>query len=261
MMQPGLVSATFRQLPAEEIMQLAISTGLVAIEWSGDVHVPPGDQKRARHTARLTRAAGLQVAGYASYYIAGHSEGRGLAFDTALSTAAELGAPVIRVWAGQIGSSRASPLQREQIAADLRRIAGLAEKAGIRVSLEFHAGTLTDSTDSLLTLLQTEAAHPNLRTHWQPALGMETARALAGLQAVQPWLETMHVFHWATAPVQRLPLSAGMEPWRQFLAAAPNARHALLEFVAHDDPQNLVRDAATLHQLLASLPATVTNTY
>ena len=38
----GVCSVTFRALSVEEVAQLAASAGVQAIEWGGDVHVPPG---------------------------------------------------------------------------------------------------------------------------------------------------------------------------------------------------------------------------
>lgn len=250
MMRSGMVSVTFRRLTPGEIVRLSADAGLDAIEWGGDVHAPHGDLTCARRVADLTRAAGLQVAGYASYYYAGFSQNQGLRFETVLTTAVELGAPVIRVWAGKLASSQASPEDRRNIGDDLHRIAAQAEKSGIRVAVEYHAGSLTDSPASTLSLLGTEAAHPNLRTYWQSRPNENLDSALQELSSIQPWLENIHVFHWAHQPVERLPLAVGEDRWRRFLEAAGDARHALLEFVPDDDPRNLARDAATLHRLL-----------
>jgi hypothetical protein len=47
MIRTGLVSVTFRQLSAEEIIKLVVCAGLEGIEWGGDIHVPHGDLKRS----------------------------------------------------------------------------------------------------------------------------------------------------------------------------------------------------------------------
>ena len=44
----GLVSVTFRQLPADEVVAVAAKAGLAAIEWGGDVHVPLGNLVTAK---------------------------------------------------------------------------------------------------------------------------------------------------------------------------------------------------------------------
>ena len=51
MLTPGLVSVSFRPLAGEEIIRLAKETGLAAVEWGGDVHVPAGDTARAKELA------------------------------------------------------------------------------------------------------------------------------------------------------------------------------------------------------------------
>ena len=39
---PGLVSVTFRQLSPEDIIDITYASGLKAVEWGSDVHLPAG---------------------------------------------------------------------------------------------------------------------------------------------------------------------------------------------------------------------------
>jgi len=253
MISPGLVSVTFRALSPAEIVALVRQAGLRGIEWGGDIHVPHGNLARAREVRALTQDAGLAVAAYGSYYRAVASEAADLPFANVLETAVELGASVIRVWAGTAGSATASPELRAQVVTDLRRIATLAAAARVGVSLEFHNGTLTDTADSTVRLLA-EVNHPNLSTYWQPPLELDTARCLQDLRSLLPRLTHLHVYHWRPAPMERLPLAAGAERWRSFLdlaATAPGDRYAMLEFVEGDAPASFLRDAATLKSWLS----------
>ncbi|MEO6876665.1 MAG: TIM barrel protein [Opitutaceae bacterium] len=237
-----------------EIVALVCQAGLRGIEWGGDVHVPHGDVARSREVRELTQQAGLTVAAYGSYYRAAQSESAGLAFGRVLDSAVELGAPLIRVWAGPAGSAAASRELRTQVTADLRRIAGLAAAASVGVSLEFHNGTLTDTAESTRQLLA-EVNHPNLSTYWQPPIDLDTAPCVQDLQSLLPKLTHVHVYHWRPASTERLPLAAGAERWRRFLEVAETAagdRYALLEFVEDDAPANFLRDAATLKSWLKS---------
>ncbi|MEZ5208343.1 MAG: hypothetical protein R2690_15535 [Acidimicrobiales bacterium] len=68
---PGLCSVTFRALAVPAVVDLAAEAGLEAIEWGGDVHVPPGDVRRAAAAAQATLATGLRVGSYGSYLFAG----------------------------------------------------------------------------------------------------------------------------------------------------------------------------------------------
>ncbi|MDB6169959.1 MAG: sugar phosphate isomerase [Verrucomicrobia bacterium] len=256
MIHPGLVSITFRALPPAQIVALVRQAGLHGIEWGGDIHVPHGNVARAREVRELTIEAGLSVAAYGSYYRAGQSESNGLPFGQVLESALELGAPTIRVWAGTAGSAASGPEMRASVVADLRRIAAAAGSSGVTVSLEFHNGTLTDTADSAARLLD-EVGHANLFTYWQPPLDRDTAGCAEDLRRLLPRVTHLHVYHWKPSSTVRLPLGEGAARWRDFLGVAARDardRHAMLEFVEGDAPENFLRDAATLKKWLDRQP-------
>lgn len=251
MISTGLVSITFRQLTPEAIISLVREAGLRGIEWGGDVHVPHGNLARAREVGELTREAGLEVAAYGSYFRAGHSEEAGLPFSQVLDSALELGAPVIRVWAGSAGSATVDNEARWRVVSDLRRIAEFAAKAGVRIATEFHGGTLTDTNESANQLL-VEVDHANLYSYWQPLMGMTDEICLEAIGQLAPRLSHLHVYHW-DSPQERCLLVEGAERWQKFLQAAdaiPGDRYAMLEFVKDDAPENFLGDAATLREWL-----------
>jgi sugar phosphate isomerase/epimerase len=144
----GLVSVTFRQLAVDEIVKVAKDAGLAAIEWGGDIHVPLGD-----------------LAAYGSYLRAGSVDREEIR--TAVNTAAELGAPRIRVWAGTVGTAEAGVGDRMAVTRGLAELADVAAGAGIEIAMEFHRGTLTDEVDSTITLLLDVGA-PNPRRTGNP---------------------------------------------------------------------------------------------
>ncbi len=251
MLKPGLVSITFRKLSPAEIVNLAARAGIESIEWGGDVHVPHGDVTRARQVRDLTRDHGITTAAYGSYYHAG--EHLDFSFADVLTTAVELGAPVIRVWAGKQGSAQATPAYRAHVAEDLHRVVSLAAECGIRVALEFHGGTLTDNTESALAI-HAAADQANLGLYWQPPCGWTETQLLRSLRQVLPLLVNLHVFHWQNDGV-RCPLAAGQGRWRSWLevvrpVAVKQEVHALLEFVKDDAPAQFLQDAQSLRQLL-----------
>jgi sugar phosphate isomerase/epimerase len=258
MITPGLVSVTFRQLPPERIVTLAAEAGLASIEWGGDVHVPHGDVSRARDVRRFTADAGLMISAYGSYYRAGVSQGQGLSFGPVVETAAELGAPVVRVWAGVAGSRESDDASRRAVADDLARVCDDASRLKLGIALEFHADTLTDTAESALALIR-EVDKPNLTSFWQPPNGMATVEALRGLQLLLRHVRNLHVFHWWPDRHHRLALADGVDRWRRYLAAAGaaageaarEARHASLEFVVGDDVDAFRRDAAILLRLVS----------
>lgn len=254
MIRRGLVSISFRQLSPPEIVALCVESQLEGIEWGGDVHVPHGDLGTAAAVAELTRNAGLEVAAYGSYYRAG-TDDRNLPFAKVLDSAIALGAPVIRVWAGNRGSADATPDFRADVAKDLAGCGAKAGEAGIVVALEFHGGTLTDTAESAADLMKVLEGS-GVRLYWQPPVGLPPELAAQGLRQVLPWVDNVHVFAWQKENdgILKLPLSEGAVSWALYLAALKTAgrdRWALLEFVRDNDPDNLPADAATLRSWLA----------
>lgn len=255
---PGLVSITFRQLSAREVLSLAAQNGMCGIEWGGDVHVPHGDLETAGEVARLTAEAGLQVAAYGSYYrfedgLPGAS-GAGPAFAEVLETAAVLGAPAIRVWAGTRGPAQTPPAVRAALVRRARECAGAAAARGLELHLEFHAETLTETPESTEALLE-EIGHPAVRTLWQPPLQMAPRERLAGLRRLKDRVANLHCNHFAQDPWPDIhPLAEGSEEWRTYLSdLAPLAkgRWVLLEHVRDHSPDAFREDAAALRALFS----------
>ena len=69
-----MVSVTFRDRSAEDVIRLAVENGLEAIEWSENAHVQADDPQGAAELREATEAAGLKVAAYGSYYRLGEYE-------------------------------------------------------------------------------------------------------------------------------------------------------------------------------------------
>ncbi|WP_344311908.1 sugar phosphate isomerase/epimerase family protein [Fodinicola feengrottensis] len=234
---------TFRQLSVPEVVGVAAKAGLAAVEWGGDIHVP--DPAAAAIARTLTADAGLSVAAYGSYFRAGVSDPADL--EAILTTAAELGAPYVRVWAGTVGSADASAEQRLAVVDALAAASRQAAAHGVGIVVEYHPKTLTDTLDSALRLF--DEVGPDVRPYWQPWDCFQVAEARTEVRALLArGLPTVHVFSWDTDG-RRLPLAAGEAMWRgvlEELAAAGGPRNALLEFVAADDPATFAADAETL---------------
>ena len=247
-------------------MSVAAGAGLECIEWGGDVHVPPGDLEAARRARSATLDAGLRVASYGSYW---RCSG---AFAPVLATARELGAPRVRVWAGEIGSADASPARRHEIASAARDAAAspaaappspaappaagasrtpartpaaASPRAPIALAFELHGGTLTDDFDSALALVEASG----VPCYWQPPQDMLDAEALAGLRRL-PGVPAVHVFSWWPGST-RLRLREREALWRRVFEVF-TAGDALLEFVPGDDPALVAEEAEACRALLSS---------
>lgn len=235
---PGLVSISFRQESPETIIQASKAAGLRAIEWGGDVHVPAGDRETARRVGDATRKAGLTVAAYGSYYRLGTAADPSPAFSQVLDTAQALGAPVIRLWAGTAGSAEVSQEARAAWAAEARQLAGMADKAGVTLTLECHNNTLTDRWESAVAFLK-QVNHPRLRMYWQPNQFEDSAYNRRAAQELAPFTRHVHVFQWDAE--RRYPLAQGREDWRIYRDILTRAwegdgqEHGLLLEFMHDD--------------------------
>ncbi|MEA2068423.1 MAG: sugar phosphate isomerase/epimerase family protein [Verrucomicrobiota bacterium] len=250
MVKSGMCSVTFRDKTPEEIIDLVVEAGLDGIEWGADKHVPPTDLENAKRVGQLTRAAGLEVASYGSYYFAFDRPGDPLAdFTPEIDAAIALGASVIRIWAGSFAIEK-TPEYFRAVAGQSRAFAEAAQAAGIKIAYEFHANTFTETLEGTLKLIEA-VNHPNLYTYWQPPHGSGLEQRLEELATLKDRLLNLHVFHWTSNPEPhtRLPLAEGSKAWNTCLAAADESgteRYALLEFVRDDDPGQFLQDAATL---------------
>lgn len=253
MFKIGLCSVTFRNLSVEEIIKLSIKAGVEGIEWGGDVHVKPGDIERASEVGQLTKAANIEVTSFGSYYRTGDIEENDHSFEEILTTAQYLQAPAIRVWAGSLGSQEADEEYRLKVVDDARRIAELAAQQKISIHFEYHGGTLTDTKESAVNLLET-VDHPNVYAYWQPAVGETIQQRIDSIQEIYPWLSNVHLFHWEFT--DRLPFEKGSGVWKKYLeklTSTQKARYLLMEFVKDDRKEQFLEDIQALKKLLHEL--------
>jgi len=255
MIRTGLVSITFRKLQPQEIVNLVTKAGLSGIEWGGDIHVPHGNTDLARQVYKMTVDAGLQVAAYGSYYRVGCEEQIGLSFEKVLDTALALKAPVIRVWAGNRGSKDADESWWCKVIEETHRISEMAKKAGITIAFEYHGNTLTDTGESAYRLMKAVGSE-NTKSYWQPPVGMEDDLRLKGLEQILPWLENIHVFWWNVQ--ERMDLAQGIDSWKKYMnviRTAQGDRYCMIEFVKGDDPEQFLKDAEALKQIVTTTPS------
>ncbi len=249
----GLCSVTYRSLPAAEVIALAANSGLETIEWGGDVHAPPESPGTLDQVRELTTARGMTVGGYGSYFRAGpHGEPE---FLPVARAAARLGAPRIRIWAGNAGSAETDPDARHRVVAATRAAATIAADHGLLLGYEYHRNTLTDTVESTLRLLA-EVDHPAVATYWQPPVGMDDDEAIDGLRRILPHLCAVHVFSW-WPETERLPLATRDKLWHRAFAELSGLGtpiDALLEFVPDNNPAALETEAATLRHLIDTQP-------
>ncbi|MDF7805974.1 sugar phosphate isomerase/epimerase [Pontiellaceae bacterium B12219] len=260
-MKTGICSISFGQLKPDELIDLVQQSELDAIEWAGNVHVQPGDVQTASNVRKMTEDAGLEVSSYGSYWKVVDEAGVPVPFEPVLESALTLKTDTIRIWAGHQPSDAVSDSERATLVSALHEALTLAEKQGMKLALEFHANTLSDSNSATLQLLN-EVNRPNFYTYWQPIYWLtDPEYRMDGLKKLADQVLNMHVFHWLFRPgagswgesTDRRPLSEAAKDWEAYFSVPlkPESEHyALLEFVRNDDPQQFLRDAATLNSWL-----------
>lgn len=251
MIVPGIVSATFKKESPAFVMEAAKEAGLQAIEWSENWHVPAGDAQAAGELYRRTVAAGFQIAGYGSYYKLGTEEDPQARFEQSLRSAQAMHAPLIRIWGGTKASRAVTEQEWERLVVEARRAAQAAGEAGIKVALEWHRNTLTDTNASAERFLL-DVDHPNLYCLWQPTPELTIPQRAAGLDMLEQRgkLLNLHVYYWEEDG--RHPFSEGVDAWRMYLdhVNRKEDRYALMEFVKGDTKEQLIADAAVFRKLL-----------
>ncbi len=269
MIKTGICSLTLGTLSVEEVIDIVKQAGLDGIEWWGKDHVPHGDIKTAKLTRKLTSEAGLEVSSYGSYYHAGISEEEGLSFQNVLDTAVALGAPTIRIWAGDKNYADATPEFIKQIINDTIRIADMAADKDISITFEYHGGTLTNRNDTAIKFAS-QVPHPNVFFSWQSPHGYPVEHCLEGLEDILERLSTIHVYHWTIGSYEkntvnetirplnfpddfhRHPLSDGIDRWTKYVAQIKSTgrdHYMFLEFVKNDIPEQVISDAKILKEL------------
>jgi sugar phosphate isomerase/epimerase len=211
-------------------------------------------------TKRMLRDAGLDLVSLGSYYrpesvssaggsATGETAGGSAASGDAdretrpasvLRAAAELEAPLVRIWAGSRNYDEYAPHERESIYDQIRLFADDAAKAGIRIVLERHNKTLTNSWMSAGEVIRA-IGHDAVALCYQvpyPVPAAELSTMVADdCTRLLPLCEHAHLQNYTEKPDGSLPrtlLDRGVVDYAGFSAAARAAGYsgwAMVEFI------------------------------
>jgi sugar phosphate isomerase/epimerase len=247
-MKAGLTSVTFRKLSADEIIALASEGGLDGIEWGSDVHVPEGNVALAREIAEKTRASGLEVLSYGSYFFLG----AGMDFKPFLDSCVALGADVIRVWGGKKERGEMTDEEYRELVSETKKIGKMAEECGVTVGFEFHGHSITATAFDAVNLIE-DVGLPGVRLYWQTVLGATREENLENLKTVSPYLVNAHAFHYTGNKQELLCDAGGKENWTDYVSALSDygfERAVIIEFTKGGLRESFLSDAATLRGLI-----------
>lgn len=241
----GLVSISFRNHTAEEIIGAVKEAGLNAVEWGGDLHVPHGNVSRAEEVKALCQNAGISIPEYGSYYFIGESEPA--LWESVLASARALDAPVIRIWGGKKSSDSLTTAEYSALVADAQRICDTAPDRTL--CLECHGSSITDEYHMALQFLH-DVSRQNLKMFWQPNQFRCFSYNIDALEALLPYIYSVHVFSWARE--QHFPLAQGKKEWTEYLKCLSTRENIyyMLEFMHDGRIESLNETAQELKEWL-----------
>lgn len=255
----GVVSVTFRQYAYKNFINCIKLTDLACIEWGSDIHVPYNDSEKAVNVNNEMSANSLATASYGSYYRLGQPHEPGL-FSMILDTAKIISAPMIRVWGGTKNSGDLTSAEKNDIIADAVDIAAVAKKENLKISLEYHGSTITNTAESAVDFIKEvrNQGGDNVYLYWQANQYVGFNENKLNLMKLCPYLSNIHVFAWEKDT--RLPLAEHKNIWIEYIniikdnADMINMRHDfLLEFVKNDKAEQLVEDSKVITELIGGI--------
>ncbi|MEA3399856.1 MAG: sugar phosphate isomerase/epimerase family protein [Armatimonadota bacterium] len=192
-MKTALCTIAFRERLLEYSLDIACEGGLDGVEiWGREPHISEEyDANRVEAARRMVADRGLKVAVFGSYVCLGATERDSTPLRDALQIAAGLDAPVIRVWASDVGSDEADEDIWKQTVEECAGAAAAAEKMGMRLAAEMHNNTLADTGESARRLVD-EVGSDHFGLNYQAAPSLNGEAALERLEHVVPDVFHLH---------------------------------------------------------------------
>lgn len=238
---PGVVSISFRNKSAEQIIEEARACGLTAIEWGSDVHAPANRPERVAEIAGLTQAAGLVCCSYGTYLRIGQFSEADLRLH--IAAAKRLGTSVLRLWAGDKDFEAYTPEETQAFFGECRGLAQIAEDENVVLCMECHNHTYTSRLEGALSLMEAVDSEA-FRMYWQPNQFRTVEENLNYAKAIAPYTRHIHVFNWEGT--ECYPLAGAKALWKAYFSKFSGTHYALLEFMPDNAADAFERESKTL---------------
>ena len=242
-MKLGMTSLTFRDRSIEETAKYAKEAGIDGIEWGvSETHASLTDDTFLERIKEASRKNGLEIFSLGAYCNMTDPED----CDKTLQVAIKLGAPIIRIWAGN-----KSPKECDEAYVDcvVKNTIAMAKKAAahhIKLGFEYHSYTLTETAESAVSLIK-RINCPNVGLYWQPEGNISVEENLANRNQVLPYcIGNMHVQNWNEEESYILLEGISDRLEQYFGDIKEQDYHLMIEFVKDAEPENLNKDAAVL---------------
>lgn len=264
-MKLGLCTIAFREKLLEDALNIARQIGFDGVEiWGREPHISATyDDRRVRAARKMVESRGLTVAMFGSYLRLGApapDEEEEVTVEAALQTTQALGAPLCRVWAGDVSSKKAGKEKWRKVTEELERACAMAANMDVVLAVEMHSGTLADTARSTLRLLKDVGAD-NLKVNYQASFGKDAEDPRRRLRSVLPHVVNVHAQNCRPArasqdgKLELVPLADGTVDYGrlvQILSDAGFDGFVAVEFIPPSAP-NKVTGLARDYEYLRSL--------
>jgi 3-dehydroshikimate dehydratase len=254
----GLCTIAFRDLPFDEVLDLAVSAGFDGVEpWGRPDHTPdPFDEDVIKRSADAVLSRGLEVSQFGSYANP-TSDGFALQVEEALAISKIYQTNAIRVWVGDCGSAEAKDAQWEVAISGFVSFCDQAADAGMALVVEMHNGRLSDTVDGCLRLIE-GVNRENFRMNFQPMFSNTSETTLDEAQRISPFVSTVHAQNYVSIGKNtRSLISDGLVDFNTVVGmfrAVGFDGYLEVEFVKEEDPVAALKaDAAYLRELCETL--------
>ncbi len=240
----GLVSVSFRKTPPEEILKAMKEAGLSCIEWGSDVHAPCDDRKRLEELVRLQKEYDINCCSYGTYFRIGTSPLKEL--DKYITAAKLLETDIVRLWCGNKNSEDYADGEKEALFAACQAAEKIAKPRGVKICIECHNGTFTNTKESSLELMKTVNSD-HFCMYWQPNQFRTAKENIEYATLLSKYTEHIHVFNWEGKT--HYPLIDAVSVWKEYLKCFSGGRTLLLEFMPDNRIESLPTEAKALYQI------------
>lgn len=260
----GLCTISFNNVPVDQAFAASAEARAPGVELWGREHLPvtakASDVQRVR---KLADNLGIPIISYGSYARPGTPDGDHDVIHNMLKWVPDLGASVVRVWAGSIPSAEASEADWNTVVSAFQRWGDWAGELGLVLVVERHAHSLTDYGSTAYDLIS-RVNRANVLLNYQipspaPAEYYTSKELVDDLRLHLPVSRQIHVQNTGPGPdgkLSRARLREGLvdyAAWRPLLDEASFQGWAMLEFLPEEPgilPAEMARqEMATLREL------------